>query len=435
MTRTAGGSTDYYGVDLANKLMWANRGVNAAPTSGQTSPYQLLAYDAAGRMTGRERRDAIGTPYTQTYRWDGDDRLREVIRGGVSIFNNATYDAGGERVSKWDTWTTTHRYTQGPGGVIHDANANTIFTPGLAQRRNGVDRFLHTDWMGSTRYLSAPEPDGNGNWFPNTLRYDGYGNKTRVIGGNYHPTPFAFAGAFGYQTEYSSNTEPGLGLMYLEQRYYDPDLGRFITPDPIGFAGGLNLYAYCGNDPVNAVDPRGLTHTPLTEDLWKTDEQRAKEAERAQFIRRMIDVLSFTLMMAGLPDVPGAARAGGSRAALPAVPCSAGASGAGVLKEAPKITMRSLIKVDKRLVRAAEEAGKGHQKEIDGLFYKLSLGNMNPGKGSNNLFRNVNYARSDNGGRLFFRTASDGAVEILAKANKANEPTVIKVLKEIYGKR
>lgn len=47
------------------------------------------------------------------------------------------------------------------------------------------------------------------------------------------------------------------GLYYMGARFYDPDLGRFISEDPIGIAGGLNLYAYAGNDPVNAMDPSG----------------------------------------------------------------------------------------------------------------------------------------------------------------------------------
>jgi uncharacterized protein RhaS with RHS repeats len=38
-------------------------------------------------------------------------------------------------------------------------------------------------------------------------------------------------------------------------RYYNPASGRFLTKDPVGFAGGINAYAYAGNDPVNLMDP------------------------------------------------------------------------------------------------------------------------------------------------------------------------------------
>ena len=51
------------------------------------------------------------------------------------------------------------------------------------------------------------------------------------------------------------------GLYYYYHRYYDPKTGRFITEDPIGIAGGLNLYKAFGNNPVNYVDPFG-------EDVW-----------------------------------------------------------------------------------------------------------------------------------------------------------------------
>ena len=48
------------------------------------------------------------------------------------------------------------------------------------------------------------------------------------------------------------------GLHYNYQRYYDPALGRYLTPDPIGLAGGINLYSYTDQNPINAIDPFGL---------------------------------------------------------------------------------------------------------------------------------------------------------------------------------
>ena len=48
------------------------------------------------------------------------------------------------------------------------------------------------------------------------------------------------------------------GLYYDHARYYDPQLGRFISQDPMGYACGNNLYAYCGDNPTDATDPGGL---------------------------------------------------------------------------------------------------------------------------------------------------------------------------------
>jgi RHS repeat-associated protein len=53
------------------------------------------------------------------------------------------------------------------------------------------------------------------------------------------------------------------GLHYNWNRYYDPATGRYITADPIGLEGGMNLYAYVGGDPVNGMDPEGLSPTDL----------------------------------------------------------------------------------------------------------------------------------------------------------------------------
>lgn len=69
------------------------------------------------------------------------------------------------------------------------------------------------------------------------------------------------------------------GFIYKRNRYYDPASGQFTQADPIGFAGGLNLYGYANGDPVNFSDPFGLgvtvilkddTH-PCEEDAWLCD--------------------------------------------------------------------------------------------------------------------------------------------------------------------
>ena len=64
--------------------------------------------------------------------------------------------------------------------------------------------------------------------------------------------PFGFGGQHGYYTD------PETGLSLLTHRYYDAGAGRFVTRDPIGYTGGINLYGFAGNNPVNESDPSGF---------------------------------------------------------------------------------------------------------------------------------------------------------------------------------
>ena len=66
---------------------------------------------------------------------------------------------------------------------------------------------------------------------------------------------------FGYD---GYRYDPETGLYHTGARYYDPRLGRFLQPDPIGQAGGVNLYAYTGNDPLNGTDPDGLWQATIS---------------------------------------------------------------------------------------------------------------------------------------------------------------------------
>ena len=87
-----------------------------------------------------------------------------------------------------------------------------------------------------------------------------------------YPGRNAFGALEGASAGGTTNTETGFtgastpnqtgGFTYLRNRWYDPATGRFLTQDPIGLAGGVNLYAYAGNDPVAYSDPFGLCTPP-----------------------------------------------------------------------------------------------------------------------------------------------------------------------------
>jgi RHS repeat-associated protein len=110
----------------------------------------------------------------------------------------------------------------------------------------GADRWrLIKDHLGSVRMVV----DVATGTVLRSLEYDAFG---RVIAesGNPDVVPFGFAGGM-----WDSDTR----LVRFGARDYDPETGRWTAKDPIRFAGGdTNIYAYCGSDPVNRIDPRGL---------------------------------------------------------------------------------------------------------------------------------------------------------------------------------
>jgi RHS repeat-associated protein len=62
----------------------------------------------------------------------------------------------------------------------------------------------------------------------------------------------------GNPLQYTGRENDGTGLYYYRARYYDPELKRLISDDPIGLKGGANLYAYVSGNPTNLTDPLGL---------------------------------------------------------------------------------------------------------------------------------------------------------------------------------
>lgn len=105
-------------------------------------------------------------------------------------------------------------------------------------------RFYYTrDHLGSIREVR----DASGT-VVSRYRYDPYGVRTLVSGSD--KSEFSFTGHYLHRTS---------GLLLAPYRAYSPSLGRWMSRDPIGEKGGLNLYGYVGNRAVGAVDPLGLT--------------------------------------------------------------------------------------------------------------------------------------------------------------------------------
>ena len=79
-------------------------------------------------------------------------------------------------------------------------------------------------------------------------QYDAWGN---LVAGGDASDPYGYKGKFGYYADHET------GLVLCTHRYYDPIAGRWLTRDPIGVAGGVNLYGYCKNSSINLIDELG----------------------------------------------------------------------------------------------------------------------------------------------------------------------------------
>ncbi len=217
-------------------------------TSGSTTTQ--FTYDDNGSLLQR----SDGTE-TINYDWinDGENRLVGVTDG--SSVTEHIYDAFGNRVATTTDGETTNYLTASIGGLPqvlteYDNNGQVTadYTHGLGlvkTNRDGREGFYHTDGLGSTRAITD-----NVGLITDRYTYDAFGVLLDEEG--------TFGNSFQFAGE---QRDEATGLDYLRARYYDPELGRFISQDP--FPGYMSdpysqhNYQYAHSNPVNNTDPTG----------------------------------------------------------------------------------------------------------------------------------------------------------------------------------
>ena len=151
--------------------------------------------------------------------------------------------------------------------MVHPDVVVTILNGGIRQRfltAGGVDQQLVVRTAGQNLALIgdrerttrvAVKPDGTAQ--PQAVYWsrDAWGAPENPTGSGW---------AINTETGRTGASTPNQtgGFTYLRNRWYDPATGRFLTQDPIGLAGGVNLYAYAGNNPIAFSDPYGLCPIP-----------------------------------------------------------------------------------------------------------------------------------------------------------------------------
>ncbi len=208
-----------------------------------------ITYDSAGFITKRTK----GSD-TLSYTWNGLGQLTEVRSAAASTVTTTTYgyDGLGRRVRKTVGGVSTRYLLDGDRVLVEldhswSPVAKYSYYP-------GADR-PHAMLRDNKRYYYAQDMQGNV-----TGLIDSVGNVTQ----HYNYRPYGEVPADGGQTvanpyRYKAREwDAEAQLYFMRARYYDPVLGRFISEDPIGLAGGVNPTAFVDGEPVGRVDPSGL---------------------------------------------------------------------------------------------------------------------------------------------------------------------------------
>ncbi len=209
-------------------------------------------YDAAGNMV----RKVTGSAET-IYVYNVENRLARVENGAGSVIAEYGYDPFGRRIRKEAAGVTTY-YLYSDEGLIGEYQSDgtalktygykphsTWTTDPLFMATDGKYYFYHNDHLGTPQKLTSEA--GEVVW---AATYTTFGKATVTV--SQVENNLRFPGQY-----YDSES----GLHYNYHRYYDVETGRYLRVDPIGMRGGINVYVYAEDSPINFIDYNGLTVT------------------------------------------------------------------------------------------------------------------------------------------------------------------------------
>ncbi|MEZ6132743.1 MAG: CARDB domain-containing protein [Planctomycetaceae bacterium] len=242
--------------DDGNRISVDDNGVVTPYFANETDQYTgigtaTLTYDADGNLVS-----SVDGGNTTQYTYDFHSRLVGVTAPNGDTWNYQ-YDALGNRVASIHNGTRTEFLVDlniegALANVVGEYDgANNV----IARYTHGLELVSRIDGSGAAAYYdfdqigSVVGLTGGGGSLLNEYRYLPFGellSSTETVA-----NPFRFGGQAGVMSEAN-------GLNFMRARFYSPEQGRFISSDPDGIVGGLNLYAYVQNDPINYTDPTGL---------------------------------------------------------------------------------------------------------------------------------------------------------------------------------
>lgn len=210
----------------------ANYGYDAVGNTTAWAGWSCV-WDAENRLASIERPDAAGTITKYAFGYDG--LSRRVVQ------TVTTKPAGGTETTQSVTWYLWVGSTLLQERAANGITVNKEFRP-LGEKHGSTVYQYTLDHLGSVRQLINTAGTVVGSY-----TYTPYGERSVVAG--------SVVSAKGYTGHF---THVGTGLWLTWFRAYDPQVGRWLSRDPIGENGGLNLYGYCGNNPLIFTDPYGL---------------------------------------------------------------------------------------------------------------------------------------------------------------------------------